>query len=125
MVVPKMSAFSLKPAASRRGVNNGRMPVGRNSPGALVGSVDAVSSNLKISVRTIVSPSMPATSVMEVILREPSLKRDCCTIRSIAEEMYCRTFLIGQLRAGHQDHGFQAGRASRGVFACSVVSEPS
>ena len=58
---------------------------------------------------TIVSCSMPTTSVMCVTLRGPPCRRLACTIRSTALAICVPHGLQRQLEAGHHDHGFQPG----------------
>ena len=62
------------------------------------------------------SPSMPTTSVTCVMRREPSRKRDWCTIRSNALGDLLADRLERQLGAGHEHHGLDAGeRVARAV----------
>ena len=53
------------------------------------------------------SPSMPTTSVMWVILREPSRRRAAWTITSTEPAIISRMVFDGQRVAAHRDHRFQ------------------
>ena len=116
---------SEKPAASRRGVNFGRMPEGSISPMTLPWTSMPRSTKRKTSCITTTSPSMPCTSVICTILREPSRRRACCTIRSIAAAICSRITLIGNSIPAISAIVSRRLIVSRGVFACKVVSEPS
>ena len=72
---PKRAGGRLIPMTSNFSVNLGRMPVARRWP-RIWPSTTPVCSKVKTSCMTMTSPSMPWTSVMLVILREPSLSRD-------------------------------------------------
>ena len=124
ILAPKTSGPNLKPAASRRLPKNGRMPVGLISPMILPSGALLVCSNLKISLMTMVSPSIPETSEIEVILRLPSLRRDCWMMRSIAEATCSRITRTGKSMPDINSIVSRRERASRGELACSVVSEP-
>src|SRR5204863_9476349 len=74
-----MSAGRWMPDARNRSQHFGRTPVARNRPITLPSCVTPTFSNRKISCMVITSPSIPVISEMLVILREPSLRRVCCT----------------------------------------------
>ena len=57
--------------------------------------------------------------------REPSRRRVCCTMRSIAEAICSRSTRTGRSRPDIRLMVSKREMASRGVLACSVVSEPS
>src|SRR3972149_3168494 len=83
------------PWTSKRSTNLGRMPVGLRRPWILP-SRTPVCSKTKTSCMTMTSPSMPWTSVMLVILRVPSLRRDWWTMRSTAEAICSRMARTGR-----------------------------
>ena len=63
--------------------------------------------------------------VMRTTLREPSVRRSICTIKSIAEAIWVRMAIKGKSSPDIIAMVSKRAMASRGVFECSVVSEPS
>ena len=71
------------------------------------------------------SDSMPATSVMAVIRREPSFMRACWMTRSTAPATCSRMARTGRSTPAISTMVSRRDRLSRGVFAWTVVIEPS
>ena len=79
-------------------------------------SVMPVFSNRKMSCSVMMSCSMPTTSVMCVMRRVPSLKRETCTNRSTARRDLLADGADAHVGVGHADHHFQAAQTvARGV----------
>jgi hypothetical protein len=64
-------------------------------------------------------------SVMLTTRRVPSLSRAACTIRWMAAAICCRIESMGMLAAAKVTITSSREMASRGVLACTVVSDPS
>src|SRR5690606_39077674 len=62
----------------------------------VLGSTPIMSYNM-MSCMVTTSPSMPSTSVMCVILREPSRKREACTMMSTAPVIISRMVFVGRV----------------------------
>ena len=89
---------------------------GAQAPTTLPSLSMPCSTNRNSSCITTRSPSMPAISVIDVILREPSRRRDCWTINWIAPDICSRTTRIGEIDPAHQRHRFDsADRVARRV----------
>jgi hypothetical protein len=71
------------------------------------------------------SDSMPTISAMVMILRCPSVMRLSWITTSMALATCCRIARSGRFRPAMEIMVSSRASASRGVFACSVVSEPS
>src|SRR5919201_1010469 len=110
-------------ADSNFSMNLGRMPVGFMRPTILPAAMP-VCSKTNRSCMTITSPSMPCTSVMQVILREPSFMRSCCTIRSMAEDTCSRMAFTGNSMPAISTIVSRRERQSLGELAWAVVSGP-
>ena len=80
---------------------------------------------MKTSCRVIVSPSMRRASVMWVMRRDPSTRREIWTIRSNAAAICSRIARKGRSTPAVSTSVSRRARASRGVLAWMVVSEPS
>ncbi len=78
------------PFAANLGMNVGRSPVASRVPRIFPFSSRPVCLNSKMSWVRIWSSSIPYTSVMFTILREPSPRRAVWTIRSTAEAICSR-----------------------------------
>jgi hypothetical protein len=72
-----------------------------------------------------VRSSMPWISCTETILREPSGSRVTCTITSTAAAIISRMARSGSSTPAISTSISRRDRASRGLLACRVVSEPS
>ncbi len=114
------------PRSARSWAKEGRSPVGtsrpRNRPFA---SRPALKSKVNRSCRVMTSPSMPTTSLIAVTLRVPSLSRACWMTRSSAPATWSRMARTGRSMPAMRTIVSRRERLSRGVFACTVVSEPS
>ena len=73
----------------------------------------------------ITSPSMPITSVMWVMRREPSRRRAAWMMTSIEPAMISRTVLAGSVKPPMAIIDSIRLRHSRGVLAWIVPIEPS
>jgi hypothetical protein len=71
------------------------------------------------------SPSMPCTSVMWVMRRVPSRRRDRCTIRSSAEAICSRMARTGRSKPAMRVMVSMRASVSRGLLEWTVVIEPS
>ena len=72
-----------------------------------------------------VSPSIPITSVMWVMRREPSRRRAAWTITSIEAQIISRMVRDGSEKPPIVIMDSQRDSASRGLLACRVPIEPS
>ena len=72
-----------------------------------------------------VSPSMPITSVMWVMRREPSRRRAAWMMTSIEAQIISRMVREGSEKPPIVIMDSQRDSASRGLLACSVPIEPS
>ncbi|MNZ98405.1 hypothetical protein D3C78_1176870 [compost metagenome] len=82
-------------------------------------------SKVKISVMVMISPSMPLISCTLTRRRLPSSWRSSCTTTSMAEAICWRSALIGKVAPVIATMFSIRPKASRGVLAWMVVSEPS
>ena len=80
---------------------------------------------MKMSCMVMMSPSMPTISEICVTLRVPSDRRLTWTTRLMALAICCRIAFSGSSRPAIEIIVSSRLSASRGVLACSVVSEPS
>src|SRR5919112_518784 len=78
-----------------------------------------------MSWRVMTSPSIPTISVTWVSRRVPSLSRDWCTIRLMAEEICSRMARMGMSTPAISTIVSSRDSTSRGELAWTVVSEPS
>ena len=118
--------WSSMPRSARSCVNLGLRPVLTNWPrNRPASSRPAEKSKVNRSWRVMTSPSMPTTSVIATIRREPSLRRACWMMRSSAPATCSRMARTGRSTPCHEHHGLQAGEESRGLLACTVVIDPS
>src|SRR5688572_5884878 len=120
-----IAAGSRMPAASSRSDTFGRTPVARKRPRTLPSWLTPCFSKTKISCIVMMSPSIPVISEMLVTLRVPSLRRVCCITIWMAEAICWRIALSGRFVEPIAIIVSTRVSASRGVFACTVVSEPS
>ena len=72
-----------------------------------------------------VSPSMPITSVMWVMRREPSRRRAAWIMTSIEAQIISRMVREGSEKPPIVIIDSQRDKASRGLLACNVPIEPS
>src|SRR6266540_2324961 len=101
------------------------MPVGRNSAITLPSCVAPFCSITKMSCMVITSCSMPTISVIWVTLREPSRRRLSWTTRLMAPAICWRIARTGRSTPAIRTSVSRRARPSRGLFACSVVIDPS
>jgi len=113
------------PRAFRRAEKRGTMPVASKSPSTAPVLSRPLRLKRKISLSVIVSPSMPSTSLSATRRRLPSSMRSVCTITLIAEAICVLTALAGSSMPAMATMFSTRDSASRGVLACTVVSEPS
>ncbi len=71
------------------------------------------------------SPSIPSTSVMWVMRREPSRRRVAWMITSIDPQIISRSVFEGRVNPPMEIIDSIRDRHSRGLLACSVPIEPS
>src|SRR5262249_19542329 len=120
-----MSAGRWIPDALRRRRASGGTPVARTLPMTLPSWLTPSFSNTKMSCMVMTSPSMPVISETVVTLRVPSLKRVCWTTIWMADEICWRIARSGRFVAPIAIIVSIRDSASRGVFAWTVVSDPS
>src|SRR5690606_8472728 len=109
------SAGSRMPWFSRSSEKVGRIPVALRRPMYLPSSSTPMpKSNRKRSCRVMISPSMPSTSVMWVMRRVPSLRRETWTIRLMADATCSRIARTGRSKPAMSTMVSIRDRVSRG-----------